>query len=151
MQLMLKIIMSEFLLSQHGYLILQVEVPLRLLLHTLHGKHFARLLLFHHEDLWEGPPTRHTNTDGGKGWLDCHYRKTSQESAGFLLRGNEYLSSLGWGLSDFPCFIHVVPPRSLLTMSHGLQGTRMNTWHFQFQRKWYEDIYIVSSLKSSGK
>lgn len=43
--------MSEFLLSQHGYLILQVEVPLRLLLHTLHGKHFARLLLFHHEDL----------------------------------------------------------------------------------------------------
>lgn len=37
--------------SQHGDLVLQIEVLLLFLLHTLHGEHLSRLLLLHHVDL----------------------------------------------------------------------------------------------------
>lgn len=37
--------------SEHGDLVLQVQVLLLFLLHTLHGKHLARLLLLHHDHL----------------------------------------------------------------------------------------------------
>lgn len=37
--------------SQHGDLVLQVEISLLFLLHTLHGKHLPRLLLLHHVHL----------------------------------------------------------------------------------------------------
>lgn len=40
---------------QHSNLILQIEVPLLFLLHTLHGKHLSRLLLLHHVNLRERP------------------------------------------------------------------------------------------------
>lgn len=41
--------------SQHSNLILQIEVPLLFLLHTLHGKHLSGLLLLHHVNLRERP------------------------------------------------------------------------------------------------
>lgn len=40
--------------SQHGDLVLQVEISLLFLLHALHGKHLSCLLLLHHVHLWEG-------------------------------------------------------------------------------------------------